>query len=101
MTTPGARGRRSGELLDELDEAAVAAGHDCYCGRSPDICEDAGGCPASRAVASAAAAERERIKAAGAVSACCGAEYHREPGKYGRWQCHACGQQCDLIGTIG
>ena len=48
-----------------------------------------------------AAAERERIKAAGGVSACCGAEYHREPGRYGRWQCHACGKQCDLIGTIG
>ena len=48
-----------------------------------------------------AAAERERIKAARAVSACCGAEYHREPGRYGRWQCHACDKQCDLIGTIG
>ena len=48
-----------------------------------------------------AVAERERIKAAGAVSACCGAEYHREPGPYGRWRCHACGGECDLIGTIG
>ena len=48
-----------------------------------------------------AAAERERIKSVGGVSACCGGEYHREPGVYGRWECHACGQQCDLIGTIG
>lgn len=46
----------SGELLDELAEAAIAAGHDCYCGRSPDICEDAGGCPASREIARLAAA---------------------------------------------
>lgn len=46
----------NGELLDELDEASIAAGDACYCGRSPDVCEDAGGCPASREIARLAAA---------------------------------------------
>ena len=52
----------SGDLLDELDEAAIAAGHDCYCGRSPDICEDAGGCPASREIAHLRAALRRHMQ---------------------------------------
>jgi hypothetical protein len=46
-------------------------------------------------------AERERIKQAGAVSACCGAGYTRPPGPYSKWVCDECGQECDLIGTIG
>jgi hypothetical protein len=51
--------------------------------------------------ADAGAAERERIRAAGAVSACCGASYTRPPGAYSRWTCGECGQECDLIGVIG
>lgn len=52
-------------------------------------------------VSDAAAAERERIKAAGAVSACCGTTYTRPRERYGRWTCDGCGRECDLIGVIG
>lgn len=48
-----------------------------------------------------AAAERERIKAAGAVTACCGTAYTRPRERYGRWTCDGCGDECDLIGVIG
>ena len=46
------------------------------------------------------AAERERIKALGAVSACCGGTYTRPSGPYERWHCDECGEECSLIGVI-
>ena len=59
---------RPGHLLDELDEASVAAGHECWCGRHPEECEEAGGCAWSRELArvraAAGAAEREQVAVA-------------------------------------
>jgi hypothetical protein len=60
----GATPRRAGrpDLLAELDEAAVAAGQVCWCGRNPEDCDEAGGCAYTRQIAAVAAARDEEIR---------------------------------------
>jgi len=60
------------DLMGELDDAAIAAGHECYCGRPPDACEDAGGCLASREIGRLRAAlRRHQHKLTDSKGECC------------------------------
>jgi hypothetical protein len=52
---------RDPDLLAELDEASVAAGEVCWCGRHPEECDEAGGCAFTREIAAVAAARDEEI----------------------------------------
>lgn len=50
------------DLLAELDEASIAAGEECWCGRHPEVCEDAGGCAFTRLLAHVATARDKEIR---------------------------------------